>query len=162
MSRSHDTLIALRRILRATEQHGRAVARDSGLTPVQLRVLGVLDQGHRVTPKSVAQQLGVSQATVSALLDRLEAKGLVLRQRSHGDRRQTDLILTDAGRARLSAAPDPLQDQFVNRFERLPEWEQAMIVAAVERVAHLLDAAGIDAAPVLDAGDLGRPASRQS
>ncbi len=157
MKRSDSALVALRRILRATEEHGRSLARASGLTPVQLRVLGLLAAEGYSTQKALAGQLRVSQATVSALIDRLEAKGLVRRDRSERDRRQTDLSLTAAGSAAVHAAPDPLQDRFVERFEALQDFEQAMIVAALERVAHLLDAGAMDAAALLDLGDIRRP-----
>jgi hypothetical protein len=45
-----------------------------------------------------------------------------------------------------------LQDQFSGRFQKLPDWEQAMIVAMLERLSSLLDAGGIDAAPLIDTG----------
>lgn len=47
-----------------------------------------------------------------------------------------------------------LQDQFAARFEKLADWEQASIIAGLERVAALLNAEGIDASPVLDVGAL--------
>jgi len=157
MRRSDAALVALRRILRATEEHRRSVARESGLTPVQLRVMGLLASEVHSTQKALAGQLRVSQATVSVLIDRLEAKGLVRRDRSDRDRRQTDLTLTDSGAAAVQSAPDPLHDRFVERFEALEDFEQASIIAALERVAHLLDASGIDAAALLDLGDIRRP-----
>lgn len=156
MKRSEISLIALRRILRATEQHGRVLAAASGLTPVQMRVLKLLEADGLSTPKTLASQLRVSQATVTALLDRLEAKSMVQRERSAQDRRQTNITLTAQGEAALEGAPDPLQDQFVTRFEALADWEQAMIVAALERVGDMMDASEIDASPVLDLGDIRR------
>lgn len=154
MNRTDATLVALRRILRATQDYSRSLAQASGLTPVQMRVLALIAGAGQVTPGSLAAQMRVAQATVSALIDRLQAKGLVQRARSEHDRRQTILTLTPAGHALADRAPDPLQEQFVARFESLLDWEQAMLVAALERIAHMLNAAEIDAAPVLDAGDL--------
>ncbi|WP_114964386.1 MarR family winged helix-turn-helix transcriptional regulator [Alkalilacustris brevis] len=156
MKRSEISLIALRRILRATEQHGRALAAASGLTPVQMRVLKLLQADGRSTPKTLASQLRVSQATVTALLDRLETKRMILRERSAQDRRQTNITLSQQGVSAIDDAPDPLQEQFVTRFEALADWEQAMIVAALERVADMMDASEIDASPVLDVGDIRR------
>jgi DNA-binding MarR family transcriptional regulator len=158
MSRTDATLIALRRILRATEDYSRSLAQASGLTPVQMRVLVLIARSvpGQMTPGVLAGQMRVAQATVSALIDRLQAKGLVQRARSENDRRHTILSLTPAGHALADRAPDPLQDQFVSRFESLQDWEQAMLVASLERIAHMLNAAEIDAAPVLDAGDLRR------
>ncbi len=156
MDRTDMSLIALRRILRATELYGRDLARAAGLTAVQVRVLQVIAETGRTTPTAIANRMGVSQATISALIDRLEAKGLVRRTRSDTDRRQTNLTLTEEGTEALSRAPDALQQRYVKRFEALPDWEQSMIVAALERVSALLDADQMDASPVLDPGEIGR------
>ncbi|WP_253798590.1 MarR family winged helix-turn-helix transcriptional regulator [Rhodovulum sp. P5] len=156
MNRSDISLIALRRILRATELYGRELARAAGLTPVQIRVLQVVAETGKSTPKAIAARMGVSQATITTLIDRLVAKGLVERQRSDTDRRQTNILITPAGRQAIDRAPDPLHDRYVAAFEALPDWEQAMLVAALERVAGLLDAGNLDAAPVLDLGDINK------
>ncbi len=156
MDRTDMSLIALRRILRATELYGRDLARAAGLTAVQVRVLQVIAETGSTTPTAIANRMGVSQATVSALIDRLAAKGQVRRTRSDTDRRQTNLTLTEDGVEALSRAPDALQQRYVKRFEALPDWEQSMIVAALERVSALLDADQMDASPVLDPGEIGR------
>ncbi len=153
MKRSDISLVALRRILRATELYGRDLARAAGLTPVQIRVLQAISEKGRATPKEISSRLAVSQATVTTIIDRLEAKKLVERRRSETDRRQTNILLTGAGTTALATAPDPLHDRYVSEFEKLADWEQAMIVAALERVASLLDAGKIDASPILDLGD---------
>ncbi|WP_340109607.1 MarR family transcriptional regulator [Pikeienuella sp. HZG-20] len=156
MDRTDISLIALRRILRATELYGRELARKAGLTPVQIRVLQVVLSHDCVTPKQISVQMGVSQATISTLLDRLAAKSMIRRERSKVDRRQINIALTDQGRETIEGAPDPLQQKYVRQFEALADWEQAMIVAALERVAAMLDASDIDASPLLDMGEIQR------
>ena len=51
-------------------------------------------------------------------------------------------------------APDALQQRFVRAFERMQDWEQAQLVASLERVAAMLDAVDIDASPVLTTGEI--------
>lgn len=159
--RIDEALIALRRILRATELYERELAQSVGLTPAKLRVLQLLAarDSTTATPTALAHQMGVSQATVTALLDQLEKRGYAARHRSHADRRQTDVVLTAAGAEALQSAPNGLQQHFVQGFARLADWEQAMLIAGLERVAAMLNAEGIDAAPVLATGDIrsGRP-----
>ena len=104
----------------------------------------------------IASALQFGQATVTTIGDRLTSAGYVTRQRGERDKRQIFLRATDAGRATLDAAPDMLQDQFRDRFETLPAWEQAMILAALERLGELLDATDIDAAPLIDSGAIDR------
>lgn len=161
VDRTDESLIALRRILRATELYGRELAQKAGLTAVQIRVLQIVGETGRATPKAIATRMGVSQATMTALIDRLAAKGMVERQRSETDRRQTNVLITEAGRAAVERAPDPLQQRYVKRFEAMDDWEQALVVSVLERVAGMLDSAEIDASPVLDSGDLHAPSPRQ-
>lgn len=155
-SRTDDSLIALRRILRATELFERHLAQAAGLTPAKLRVLQILagrPEGS-ATPKALADQMGVSQATVTSLIDKLEALKMVTRSRSEMDRRQTNVVITEPGRNALASAPDALQQRFVRAFERMADWEQAQLVASLERVAAMLDADEIDASPVLTTGEI--------
>jgi DNA-binding MarR family transcriptional regulator len=154
MDRTDDSLIAIRRILRATELYGRRLAREAGLTAVQLRVLQIVDEKGDATPTEIATRMGVTQATVSALIKKLEAFGDLERRRSQTDRRQTNLSITPQGRAKVRGAPDALQQRYVSQFEAMSDWEQAMIVAALERVASMLDAEEIDASPVLSMGEI--------
>ena len=59
------------------------------------------------------------------------------------------MTLTDEGRRTRETAPDALQDLFAARFSDLPDWEQSMVVASLERVVGLLNAEEIDASPLL-------------
>ncbi|MDA3887557.1 MAG: MarR family transcriptional regulator [Allgaiera sp.] len=153
-NRLDDSLIALRRILRATELYARELAQAAGLTPAQLRVLQIVNGRDSATPKTLAREMGVSQATVTSLVDKLVARGLVTRMPSKIDRRQTDVVITPAGDRTMSDAPDALQQRYVRAFERLADWEQAQLVSSLERVAAMLNAASIDASPVLTMGDI--------
>ncbi|PRY24962.1 DNA-binding MarR family transcriptional regulator [Aliiruegeria haliotis] len=156
MDRLDSSLIALRRILRATELFGRELKQAAGITAVQFRVLQIIAETGQVTAKEIAQRMRVSQATVTSLVDKLVRDGMAVREKSALDRRQTNILVTDKGRQTLSEAPDPLQQRFVRKFSELDDWEQAMMVANLERVAAMLDAEDIDAAPVLHTGDIKR------
>ncbi len=152
--RIDDSLIALRRILRATEAFSRELAQSAGVTPAQLRVLQIVEQRDGVTPKALAWQMRVGQATVTSLVDKLVAQQLVRRQPSEVDRRQTHVMITDKGRHCLRQAPDAQQQRFVRAFRRLADWEQAQLVSSLERVAAMLDTEETDASTVLVAGQI--------
>lgn len=154
--RSQQALVVMRQILRATENYARLLARQTGLTTSQALLLQILDERGETTAGEIAARMGIAQATTTSLLQKLEAQGLVQRRRGDYDRRQVWLTLTEAGRAKLAAAPDGLQERFSKRFETLESWEQSMLVAALQRVAAMLDAEKIDAAPVLDVGAIDR------
>lgn len=153
MDRTDSSLIALRRILRATELFARDLAAGAGLTAAQLRVLQLVAEDGFATATRISQRMRVTQATVTSLVDKLVARGMVKREKSQVDRRQVNIVITEAGQATLDAAPDPLQQRYVRAFQAMEDWEQSMIVAALQRVATMLDAEELDASPVLDHGD---------
>ena len=154
MDRIDTSLIALRRILRATELFGRELAKSVGLTAPQFRALQIVAENGHCTATAISQQMRITQATVTSLVDKLVRQDMVVRERSQTDRRQTNIVITEKGRQAITEAPDPLQQKFVRKFSALPDWEQASLISALERVAAMLDADDIDAAPVLDTGEI--------
>ncbi|WP_259971962.1 MarR family winged helix-turn-helix transcriptional regulator [Leisingera caerulea] len=153
MDRIDASLIALRRILRATDMFGRELAQSVDLTAPQFRVLQIIAGNESCTAKAISQQMRISQATVTSLVDKLVRKEMAVREKSLADRRQINISVTAKGRRAITEAPDPLQQRFVRKFEAMEDWEQAGLIAALERVAAMLDAEDIDAAPVLDTGE---------
>lgn len=153
MDRTDESLIALRRILRKSERYSRELAQAAGLTAVQFRVLQIVAEVQGCTPKDISRRMRVSQATVTSLVHKLVNQGMVSIERSAIDGRQKNITVTEAGQVAIERAPDALQQLYVRKFEALEDWEQAQLVASLERVAAMLDAEDTDVAPVLDIGD---------
>jgi DNA-binding MarR family transcriptional regulator len=156
MEKSQDALVLLRQIIRATDLHDKHLSRLTGLTMPQLMVMQTLRINGPLTIGMLAKEMNLAQATVTSILDRLERKELVRRERSHTDKRKVLACPTEAGLELLKSAPATLQDTFIREFEDMHDWEQSMIVASLERVSHILGAHHIDAAPMLDIGALDR------
>lgn len=155
-NRSQTALVALRRILRVTELNARKLAERSDLTASQLIVMQHVNQSGKALPSAIAMAVDLKQATVTVLLNKLEQAGFVTRRRDTEDRRRVWIELTEAGQRALGRSPDLLQNRFEKSFNNLENWEQAMMVSTLEKVAMLLDAEEIEAAPILDVGDLDR------
>jgi len=137
-----------------TELASKRLARTAGLTPSQLSVLRILTEFPEVSAGYLAQATQLKHATITSLIDKLEARGLISRRRSDEDKRRVWLRLLPAGKAALADAPDPLHQIFSERFNALPDWQQAMLIASLEQVTNLLDAENLEAAPVLQMGEL--------
>ena len=146
----------MRQILRKTDIHARDLARAAGLTASQRMLLQVLEEEGESRAGVLATRLGITQATNTNILDRLEKAGLVQRRRYDSDKRRVLVSLTKEGFSRLSAAPDGLQELFADRFDQLEPWEQSMTIAALERISSMLGADNLDVAPLLDAGVIDR------
>ena len=93
----HEVLIALRRVIRATDIHSKKLARTVGLTAPQLLLMQSIRTNGEITIGQLAKDISLSQATVTTILDRLEKRGLVYRVRSDQDKRKVHPFLTDKG-----------------------------------------------------------------
>jgi DNA-binding MarR family transcriptional regulator len=72
-----------------------------GLTYPQYLVLSVLGEEDGLTIGGIATRLDLESSTVTPLVKRLEAAGLVARRRGVEDERRVEVTMTDAGRALL-------------------------------------------------------------
>ena len=156
MNSIEEVLVALRRVIRATDLHSKHLAKTTGLTSPQMLLLQTIRNKGEVTIGELANEMSLSQATVTTILDRLEKRELVFRVRSKEDKRKVHAYLSDQAREILKEAPIPLQEQFTRQFGNLQAWEQTMIISSLQRVAQMMDAQHIDASPVLDVGILDR------
>jgi DNA-binding MarR family transcriptional regulator len=147
-----EILIALRRIIRAIDLYSSRLNEEYGLTGPQLAALHELRRAGSIPAHELARALQVSQPTVTGILDRLERRGLVARTRSGTDRRLVNITVTQAGRQVLEAAPPLLQERFGEQLARLEPWERTLILAILQRVASMMDAGDLAAAPHLVTG----------
>ncbi len=151
-----EVLVALRRVIRATDLHSKHLAKTTGLTAPQILLLQTIRNKGEVTIGQIANEMSLSQATVTSILDRLEKRNLVYRERSKEDKRKVHAYLTEQAAEILKDAPIPLQEHFTSQFGDLQKWEQTMIISSLQRVAQMMDAQHIDASPILDIGVLDR------
>lgn len=134
------TLSALRKILDAAELENRKMAAATGLSPSQALVLRQIGAHNGITPGAVATALRFGQATITNIVDKLVDAGLVTRARSDNDKRQILVQATPEGLLRLADLPFPLQLRFTRGFGEMARWEQAMMLAALEKLGDLISA----------------------
>jgi DNA-binding MarR family transcriptional regulator len=121
----------IRKFIAFSEQ----AARDAGIEPQQHQLLLAvrgLPESMRPTVGAIAERLCVQHHTVVALVDKLEIRGLILRERSEADRREVLLRVTYAGEALLRG---------LSALHRLQlETVGPNMVRALERVLTLSEA----------------------
>lgn len=152
-------LQSLRRIIRAVEIHSKKLAHSHKITGPQLGCLAAIKESGPLTATKLAQTIYLSPSTIVGIVDRLEEKGLVVRQRGSKDRRQVQICLTEAGEQLLDRAPSALQDTLAEALKSLPELEQVSITLALEKIVDLMEAGKIEASPVLETGSLASSSS---
>lgn len=110
---NHQVCFALYSASKAATAVYRPVLEELGLTYPQYLVMLVLWESEPRSVRELGAELGLDSGTLSPLLKRLEALGLVERRRSAEDERRVEIHLTDSGRAlsaRAGAVPQRLAD----------------------------------------------------
>jgi DNA-binding MarR family transcriptional regulator len=142
-------LFALRRVIRAVDVYSRRLVVQHQITGPQLICLGTLVEAGPISVTDLAYRVQLSKSTVVRILDRLESKGLVLRERMRSDRRCVMVTATPAGHELSAKAPYSDQHPLRRALQQLPRDEQARVTQLLERLVDLMDAQSLSTAPLL-------------
>jgi DNA-binding MarR family transcriptional regulator len=129
----------LRRAEIAMHRDFIAALADLGLTQKQTATLWLINSNPGVAQVSVAAALDIDRATMMAIVDRNEERGLVIRKRSTDDRRRQELYLTPAGQNTLRKAKARIarhEERFTALFTAA---ELKFLLAALQRLERPAD-----------------------
>lgn len=115
-----ETLDAFRRLVRALRESSREAEKRAGMSGAQLFVLQQLRHGETLSMTELARRTLTHPSSVSVVVSRLSAAGMVTRARSEDDARRVDLKLTRKGRARVDRAPRMFQERLIAGVASLP------------------------------------------
>ncbi|HBV94940.1 MAG: MarR family winged helix-turn-helix transcriptional regulator [Candidatus Dormibacteria bacterium] len=124
-------------------QPRRQAISGAAVTPRMLSYLRHLAAAGPLTVGEQADHLGISRATATEVVNRLESKGLVERMRDQRDQRRVFVWLTERGREQTDAlAGRNLDDPFLRAVAALPEATRAAVIdglGAILRAAEESD-----------------------
>jgi DNA-binding MarR family transcriptional regulator len=117
--------------------------KPAGITPTQYNVLrilrGVSPQG--IACQEIARRMITRDADLTRLLDRLEARGLVRRDRQTDDRRVVHILITETGLGLLAGLDSTTTKMNQTIFEFLERESVATLVELLERVRERVESA---------------------
>ncbi len=124
----------MRRVLSSVLQQADAQLVEHDLTYVQWLPLYKLLLNSDTRSTCLARDLGMDPASVTRALDRIEAKGLLRRERSTTDRRRVELVLTEQGRAVATQVPEVLCDVLNAHLAGFSDAECRQLVSMLQRM----------------------------
>lgn len=113
----------------------RHIGQRFGLRKVEYSLLLLLLANGGTAPKRLGQALALTAPNLTQLLDRLEDRGLIRRERSEADRRSHNIMLTEEGTALAragAAAADAMEREL---DERLSRAERLMLIELLRKVS---------------------------
>lgn len=113
-----------------------------GLTDAQWAPMLFLHTGDACTAAELARCCMQNAAGMTRLLDRLEAKGLIVRRRSRDDRRVIHIELTEDGRQAVEVVPALLREVNQLAMQGFSEQEVAQFKGYLQRILSTIENAG--------------------
>ncbi|MEV5611955.1 MarR family transcriptional regulator [Streptomyces sp. NPDC052225] len=121
-------------------KRGREQAVGGDLSGTQLRALDGLAEVGQATARQLADYADVTPATMTGMLDSLEAKGVIRRERSLTDRRAMQIVLTDQGAAMAAEARERWRRRWQEAMADVPPEELEAAIRVIGKAAGLFDA----------------------
>lgn len=116
--------IAVALFLEETQAHG--------VTPVQYGALATIQRQPGLDQRTLARLIGYDTSTIGSVIDRLEARQLVVRNASPSDRRVRLLTLTPEGDALVRAIEPDMRRAQERILAPLPSAQQAQFMAMLD------------------------------
>jgi len=126
---------------------GRYQRRGESLSHGHLRALFVLIAEDEVTAGRLARDAELNPASVTAMVDQLEAQGLVQRRRDDHDRRVCWISLTEQGRSEVAEKETRWRQRLAEAFADMPDHDLETASRVLERLALVFDMQEQEAAP---------------
>lgn len=127
-----ELLARIWRLQRLLREEAEVGLRDHGVSGLEAWLLRVLK--HHPHPTEAARRMGLPLPTVSHMVRRLEAQGLLLRAREEGDLRRFRLLLTPKGERVLEEAERLFAEALKRRLDRLDGDEEATLLRLLDRL----------------------------
>ncbi|HIJ82029.1 MAG TPA: MarR family transcriptional regulator [Desulfuromonadales bacterium] len=135
-----DIVDNLRRVFQVVNEQSKRAVRETGLTGQQLWAIKLIAESGEIKVSELAKRMYLHPATVVGILDRLEVRGLVSRNRSSSDRRIVLISLAEQGKELVAGAPVVAQGLLTRGLEVLGEREIGTIATSLERLVDILGA----------------------
>ncbi len=135
-------LHSLRTINRVVDMCSKEIKSQGNLTlPQILSLLAVYADGP-MTIAQLASDVHLSSSTVVGIIDRLEKKKLLKRERSVSDRREVYVSVTKEGKRIAEKSPIPLQEKLVDALVKLTDNQEKVLIESIEQLVKILDPSG--------------------
>lgn len=139
-SQAKSVLKQFRIIFGTVKQHFREIEISCGISGSQLWLLNEIANRPELGVSRLAENMAIHQSTCSLLVEKLVKKQLVAKQRLSEDQRKVGLMITEAGRAILAKAPQPVDGILPQVLASLAQTELASLQTSLNLVITKLDA----------------------
>ncbi|NIM11860.1 MAG: MarR family transcriptional regulator [Candidatus Aminicenantes bacterium] len=124
VSLESEIFSCLRKIINAVEIYSAKLKDRTDLNASQLSCLLALANKDPLALSKLSRKVHLSPSMITSVVDQLEKKELVIRNRKSSDRRVVLIELTEKGKEVVKTAPPSFQEQLMNSLSYIKEEEK--------------------------------------
>lgn len=138
-----ETMQSLRRIFKTVQDYSQEVYKKFGVTGPQLWALKTISENGSLSLGELSKKMYLHPSTVTGVVDRLEKKGYVVRNRVEKDRRVIKVQLTPKGEGLVGKAPNPVQGKMIYGLRKLKKDELNSIYDSIRKLVKVMEAQNV-------------------
>jgi DNA-binding MarR family transcriptional regulator len=132
---------ALRRLVHGLRASSHVAERDVGVSGAQLFVLRELAEEPGISVRRLSERTLTDPSSVSVVVSRLVAEGLVTARRDEADARRSVLALTRRGQKLLGRGPEPYQARLIAALRAMAPTKLRRLRVALSEIVELVEPA---------------------
>jgi len=125
-------------IFKSVHQRSYHKLEDKCIYPGQPKLLGLINKNEGITQKDLAEKSFVKPATITGMLNKLEANGYVYRLPDEADKRIMRVYLTPEGRQFAEQAEEYLKNLTLQLFDGFSEEDLQTLILMTEKIKNNL------------------------
>lgn len=138
-----EIMQSLRRIIKAIQDYSQEVSNKFGITGPQLWALKTVSQSGKLSLGELSKKMYLHPSTITGVVDRLEKKGYVVRDRGQEDRRVIKVQLTTEGKRLVRKTPNPVQGKMIYGLRGLRREELNGIYDSLQKLVEIMEAQNV-------------------
>ncbi|MCB2291486.1 MarR family transcriptional regulator [Clostridium sp. CS001] len=112
---------------------------ETNLTGPQGMMMGILSHDGEMKVSDLSEKLGLSNSTVSGIIDRLEKQGLVERTRSIDDRRVVNVKVSSNAQKNCKTNFSKIEKTFEDAISKATDEDIELILKGLSALERLID-----------------------
>jgi len=138
-----EIMQSLRRIFKAIHNYSFEISDKFGITGPQLWALKTISKNESLSLGDLSKRMYLRPSTITGLIDRLEKRGYVVRDRDRRDRRVIKIVLTPKGKGLAKRGPNPIQGKMIYGLRNLSRGELRSIYDSIRKLVAIMEARNV-------------------
>jgi DNA-binding MarR family transcriptional regulator len=132
----------IRKVEKCAYNYSQELQKSFGITGPQMGVLRMIPAGSAISLSEIAKKMGLHITTIEGIINRMQHRKFVKKQKSTKDKRVVEVSITEKGKKVLNEAPIGSMGRFYRNLKKISDQEAQQLYQTLVRIVDLYGASG--------------------